>query len=103
MNGHGLRNTSSPKFTVPHVSEQESGAASSTASRASSGSRTLPPVESWTTRLVLSRSAATVASSRPRSSVGRACSSRMCTWTSAAPAASQAFASATSSSSVVGS
>ena len=35
MKGHGFMNTSSPKFTVPHVSEHESGAASSTASRAS--------------------------------------------------------------------
>ena len=40
MNGHGLRNTSSPKFVVPQVSEQESGSASSTVSRWSSGSCT---------------------------------------------------------------
>ena len=38
MNGHGFRNTSSPKFTVPQVSEQESGSASRTRSRCSSGS-----------------------------------------------------------------
>ena len=39
-----------------------------------------------------SRSASTVSRSRPRSSVGRALSSRMWTWTSPAPAASQAWA-----------
>jgi D-tyrosyl-tRNA(Tyr) deacylase len=44
MNGHGLRNTSSPKFVVPMVRLHESGAASRTLSRFSSGSWTEPPV-----------------------------------------------------------
>ena len=70
MNGQGLRKTSSPKFVVPQVSEHESGSASSTVSRWSSGSCTLPPVDSWTTREVCSRSASTAAAQQPGSSVG---------------------------------
>ena len=103
MNGHGLEKTSSPKFVVPMVRLHESGAASRTLSRRSSGSCTEPPVESWTTRSVPSCSAVTVSVSRPRSSVGRWSASRMCTWIIAAPAASHSLAVATSSSSVVGS
>ena len=61
MKPHGLRKTSSPKFVVPQVRLQESGSASSTVSRFSRGSCTLPPVESWTMREVCSRSAATLA------------------------------------------
>ena len=56
MNPHGLRNTSSPKLVVPQVSEHESGSASSTVSRCSSGSCTEPPVDSCTTRSVSARS-----------------------------------------------
>jgi hypothetical protein len=65
MNPHGLRKTSSPKFVVPHVSEHESGSASSTVSRVSSGSCTEPPVESWTTRSVASRTASTARAATP--------------------------------------
>ena len=50
MNSHRLRNTSSPKLTVPIVQEAISGPASSTASRSASGSVTAPPEESWTIR-----------------------------------------------------
>src|SRR6476659_10103970 len=71
MNGHGLLNTSSPKLTVPQVSEQASGAATGTASRLTSR-------------------------------VGRASSSLMCTWTTAAPAASHSLAVTTSSARVTG-
>ena len=60
MNSQRLRNTSSPKLTVPIVQEAMSGPASSTASRAASGSVTAPPEESCTIRSVASRSAATV-------------------------------------------
>src|ERR1700730_6212614 len=102
MNGHGLANTSSPKLTVPQVSEQASGAASSTASRAAKLSVTAPPVDSWTMRPVPSRSAVTVSASRATSSVGRAASSLMCTWTTAAPAASHSLAVTTSSFRVTG-
>src|ERR1035441_3526266 len=63
MNDQGLANTSSPKFTVPQVSEQASGSASSTASLLAKLSVTAPPVESWTMRSVPSRSAATVSAS----------------------------------------
>src|SRR6478735_56499 len=82
---------------------QESGCASSTLSRSSSGSWTEPPVESCTTSPVLSCSACTVSRSRVWSSVGRCSPSRMCTWIIPAPAASHSCAVATSSSSVVGS
>src|SRR5580765_8948148 len=103
MKPHGLRNTSSPKFVVPQVRLHEPGSASSTVSLAASGSWTEPPVESWTTRSVASRSAWTAAERYPPSSVGRCSASRMCRWMSDAPAASQATAVATSSSRVVGS
>src|SRR5579862_1881439 len=103
MNGQGLWNTSSPKLTVPQVSEQASGAASRTASRAAKPSVTAPPVESWTIRSVPARSAATVSARRAGSSVGRASSSLMCTWMTAAPAASHSLAVSTSSFSVTGS
>src|SRR5262245_362776 len=103
MNGQGFMNTSSPKFTVPQVSEQPSGAASSTASRRSNGSVTAPPVDSCTIRSVDSRSARTVSFSRPRSSVGLASSPLICTWIIAAPASRHSFAVVTSSSSVTGS
>src|SRR6202034_4353643 len=103
MNGQGLANTSSPKLTVPQVSEQASGPASRTASRSAKLSVTAPPVESCTMRSVPSRSAATVSASLPRSSVGRAASSLMCTWMTAAPAASHSLAVVTSSSRVTGS
>src|SRR6185312_13305966 len=102
MNGHGLVNTSSPKLTVPQVSEQASGAASRTASRLAKLSVTAPPVDSWTMRPVPSRSAATVSASLPTSSVGRAVSSLMCTWMTAAPAASHSLAVTTSSARVTG-
>ena len=81
-------NTSSPKLTVPMVSEQESGAASSTLSRCSYGSCTAPPVDSCTISAVFARIAATVSLSRPRSSVGWCSPSRMWMWIIAAPAAS---------------
>ncbi len=97
MNSHRFMNTSSPKLTVPIVQEAESGIASSTRSRSASGSVTAPPVDSWTTRFVSDRNAATVSLSRCRSSVGFASAPRMWTWIMPAPAASQAFASATSS------
>src|SRR5215469_4294708 len=103
MNGHGFMKTSSPKFTVPQVSEQPSGAASSTASRRSYGSVTAPPVDSCTIRSVASRSACTVSLSLPMSSVGLASPSLMCTWIIAAPACLHSFAVVTSSSSVTGS
>ena len=103
MNPHGFRKTSSPKFVVPHVSEHESGSASSTVSRVSSGSCTEPPVDSWTMRSVSERTASTDALSNPRSNVGAWSASRMCRWISAAPAASQRLAVSTSSSRVVGS
>src|SRR6266700_641539 len=102
MNGHGLLNTSSPKLTVPQVSEQASGAASRTASRLAKLSVTAPPVDSWTMRSVPSRSAATVSASLLPSSVGRAASSLMCTWMTAAPAASHSLAVTTSSPRVTG-
>ena len=82
---------------------QESGAASRTFRRCSSGSCTEPPVESWTTRSVASWSAWTVSVRRVRSRLGRWSSSRMCTWIIAAPAASHSRAVVTSSSRVVGS
>src|SRR4051794_21189925 len=103
MNGHGFWNTSSPKLTVPQVSEQESGWASSTCRRCSNGSVTAPPVLSCTTRLVASRSACTVSRSTVGSRVGWASRSRTCTWIRPAPAASQARPVSTSSSSVTGS
>src|ERR1700712_470181 len=103
MNGYGLEKTSVPKLVVPQVREHESGSASSTWSRCSSGSWTLPPVENCTIRSVCSRRACTVSRRRPGSRVGWWSASRMCTWTRDAPTASQALASATSSSSVVGS
>src|SRR5689334_21794850 len=103
MKPWGLRKTSSPKLVVPQVSEQESGSASSTVSRFSSGSWTLPPVESCTTRDVCSRRASTAALRCPWSSVGRCSASRMCRWIIDAPAASHETAVSTSSSSVVGS
>src|SRR5215510_13268296 len=103
MNGQGLEKTSSPKLTVPIVSEHESGAASSTRSRSSSGSCTEPPVDSCTTSVVSDRIAATVSRSRPRSSVGRCSPSRMWMWIMPAPDASHRRAVSTSSSSVVGS
>ena len=78
MNSQRLRKTSSPKLTVPMVQQAMSGPASSTASRSASGSVTAPPVDSWTIRSVVSRSAATVSRSRPRSSVGRAPRRRGC-------------------------
>src|SRR3989442_4530534 len=102
MNGHGLLNTSSPKLTVPQVSEQASGAASRTASRLAKLSVTAPPVDSWTMRSVPSRSAATVSASLRMSSVGRAASSLMCTWMTAAPAAWHSLAVTTSSLTVTG-
>src|SRR6266567_6778907 len=102
MNGQGLANTSSPKLTVPQVSEQASGAASKTASRLAKLSVTAPPVDSWTMRSVPSRSAATVSASLLPSSVGRAASSLMCTWMTAAPAASHSLAVTTSSPRVTG-
>src|SRR5215203_1117569 len=102
MKGQGFWNTSSPKFVVPQVSEHESGSASSTRSRSSKGSLTEPPLLSWTTRVVASRRASTVARSSPRSRVGLASAPRMCTCTRPAPAVSQACASATSSASVTG-
>ena len=68
----------------------ESGSASSTLRRWSSGSCTLPPVESWTTRSLDSRTAATHSLSSARSSVGRCSASRTWRWIIAAPAASQA-------------
>ena len=103
MKSHGFMNTSEPQLTVPQVSETESGPASSTLSRASNGSVTAPPVESCTMRSVASRTAVTVSESWARSRVGRAAPSRMWMWMSAAPAASQAVAAATSSSRVAGS
>src|ERR1700733_10360425 len=63
MNGHGLLNTSSPKLTVPQVSEQPSGAASRTASRLAKLSVTAPPVDSWTMRPAASHSLAVTTSS----------------------------------------
>src|SRR5690348_11408214 len=102
MNGQGFMNTSSPKLTVPQVSEQASGAASSTARRRSKLSVTAPPVDSWTMRLVPSRTAATVSVSLPTSSVGWASSSLMWMWMTAAPAASHSLAATTSSVSVTG-
>src|SRR5262252_5903423 len=103
MNGYGLWNTSSPKLTVPQVSEHASGPAPRTASRSSKLSVTAPPVDSCTMRSVPSRSAATVSLSRERSRVGRASASLICTWTTAAPAAWHSFAVVTSSSRVTGS
>src|SRR6266540_1930014 len=100
MNSHRLRNTSSPKLTVPIVQEAMSGAASSTASRSDSGSMTAPPVDSCTISRVASRSAATVSRSRTGSSDGNACPSRMCTWITLAPSASHSSAVLTSSSRV---
>ena len=70
MKPHGLRKTSSPKLTVPQVSEHESGSASRTVSRRGNGSCTLPPVESWTTSSVASRSGRDRLGSRTGSSVG---------------------------------
>src|ERR1700730_774032 len=102
MNGHGLLNTSSPKLPVPQVSEQASGAASRTASRLAKLSITAPPVDSWTMRSVPSRSATTVSASLLPSSVGRAASSLMWTWMTAAPAASHSLAVTTSSFRVTG-
>src|SRR6266536_4714283 len=102
MNGHGLLNTSSPKLTVPQGSEQASGAAYRTASRLAKLSVTAPPVDSWTMRPVPSRSAATVSASLPTSSVGRAASSLMCTWMTAAPAASHSLAVTSNSARVTG-
>src|SRR5215472_13374847 len=102
MNGQGLLNTSSPKLTVPQVSEQASGAASRTASRLAKLSVTAPPVDSWTMSPVPSRSAATVSASLPTSRVGWAASSLMCTWMTAAPAASHSLAVSTSSARVTG-
>src|SRR6266568_4803744 len=102
MNGHGLANTSSPKLTVPQVSEQASGAASRTARRLAKLSVTAPPVDSWTMRPVPSRSAITVSVSLLTSSVGSAASFLMCTWMTAAPAASPSLAVTTSSFSVTG-
>src|SRR5690242_17846947 len=102
MNGQGFMNTSSPKLTVPQVSEQASGAASSTARRRSKLSVTAPPVDSWTMRPVPSRTAATVSVSLPTSSVGWASSSLMWMWMTAAPAASHSLAATTSSVSVTG-
>lgn len=46
MKPQGLRKTPSPKFVVPHVREHESGSASRTVRRFSSGSVMEPPVES---------------------------------------------------------
>ena len=104
MNGQGLRKTSSPKLVVPQVSEHESGSASSTVSRWSSGSCTLPPVDSWTISEVCSRSASTVALQAARVERRRGARRRGCAGgSSTAPAASQATAVSTSSSSVVGS
>ena len=54
-------------------------------------------------RSVASRSACTVSLSLPRSSVGFAASSLMCTWITAAPASRHSFAVVTSSSRVTGS
>ena len=102
MNPHGFMKTSSPKLTVPQVSEQASGPASSTASRRSKLSVTAPPVDSWTIRSVASRRACTVSLSRPRSSVGFAAPSLMCTWMTAAPASRHSLAVLTSSSRVTG-
>ena len=104
MNSHRLRNTSSPKLTVPMVHEAISGPASSTASRAASGSVTAPPEESWTIRSVESRSAATVSrAAGPGRGSAWPSSSRMWTWITLAPTASHSFAVATSSSRVTGS
>ncbi|OLE27304.1 MAG: hypothetical protein AUG44_10525 [Actinobacteria bacterium 13_1_20CM_3_71_11] len=102
MNSQRLRKTSSPKLTVPMVQDAMSGSASRTRNRSASGSVTAPPVESWTIRSVCSRSAATVSRSRPRSSVGRAASSRMWTWITLAPIAAHSRAVVTSSSRVTG-
>src|SRR5271165_123909 len=102
MKPHGFMNTSLPKFTVPQVSEHASGRASSTASRRSKLSVTAPPVDSCTIRSVAARSASTVSVSLPGSKVGRAASSLMCTWITAAPASRHSFAVVTSSSSVTG-
>jgi hypothetical protein len=99
----GWRTPLLPKFTVPQVSEHASGPASRTASRAPKPSVTAPPVDSWTIRPVPSRSAWTVSVSLPRSRVGRAFSSLICTWMTAAPATLHVFAVVTSSSSVTGS
>src|SRR3954451_21042985 len=103
MRSHGLEKTSRPKFTVPSVSDAASGSASRTASRASNGSVTAPPLDSWTTRSLDSRTAATTSRTRPRSSVGRVSVSRMCRWMTAAPTAWQSRAVAATSSTVTGS
>ena len=93
MNGHGLLNTSSPKFD--RAAGQRAGVRARRRGRPA-GARscrcTAPPVDSWTMRPVPSRSAATVSVSLPASRVGRAASSLMCTWITAAPAASHSLA-----------
>ena len=103
MNGHGLRNTSSPKFVVPQVSEHESGSASSTVSRWSSGSWTDPPVGQLDDQVGRLADRVHRRAQHPASRVGACAASRMCRWTIDAPAASQRTAVSTSSASVVGS
>ena len=103
IRSHGLLKTSRPKFTVPSVSDAASGSASRTASRASNGSVTAPPLDSWTTRSVVSRTAATTSRTRPRSSVGRVSASRTCRWIDRGADRSQSRAVATTSSTVTGS
>src|SRR6476661_1123476 len=103
MKPHGLRKTPSPKFVVPHVSEHESGSASRTVRRFSSGSVMEPPVESWTMRSVASRTPSTASLRKAGSSVGWCSRSRTWMWMRAAPARSHATAVSTSSSGVVGS
>src|SRR5215218_2341390 len=103
IRSQGLEKTSRPKFTVPSVSDAASGSASRTASRWSNGSVTAPPVDSWTTRSVDPRTAATTSRTRGRSSVGRVSVSRTCRWITAAPTASQSRAVAATSSTVTGS
>ena len=81
----------------------ESGSASSTLSRSSSGSCTEPPVESCTTSEELERTAATHSRSSAWSSVGACAASRTWRWIIAAPAASHSAAVRAISSGVVGS
>ena len=57
MNGHGLMNTSSPKLTVPQVSEHDVRLRRRGPQPVAYGSVTAPPVDSCTIRSVSSRSA----------------------------------------------
>jgi hypothetical protein len=79
MIGKLFSNTSSPKFTVPHVSVAISGRSASTDARSSGVMPIAPPVENWTMRSLSARISSYAALKRSTSCVFVPSSLRQCT------------------------